>query len=225
MKVGDILKEEVNNTPGLQYPCKIKINKNFIYPGQQKLENTIFLENCNTFLNNCRINKSNTTRHRSYSQKKTLKSTQSSVKKLFLKKNSENYSKNAITKLFDSLPSLLVDSSPKTERNAIINNKKPSLFNESLVKKNNNLNLKSEYTFSLSNKKREIIPSLKEKKVNNQIKMDNLFNTNSKKKANSLNKNRNIFEIRINNKMQIMNHIINKLNTPIFIYNKTEINQ
>ena len=81
--------------------------------------------------------------------------------------------------------------------------------------------MKSEYTFSLSNKKREIIPSLKEKKVNNQIKMDNLFNTNSKKKANSLNKNRNIFEIRIKNKMQIMNHIINKLNTPIFIYNKT----
>ena len=232
MKVGDILKKEIHNTPGLQYPYKIEINKNFIYPEQQKLENEIFIENCNTFLNDFHINKQIIMRHRSYSQKK--KSNQSSIKKFFIKKNTQNFSKNTITqKLLDILPSL-GDNSPKTERQILSNNNNsnhinPTLFNESLAIKNKIKNLKkvknNKTNYSVSNTKKEIIPNIKEAKVCNQIRVDNFFNTQRKNKANSINKKtRNIFEIRIKNKMKIMNKIINKLDTPIFLYNKTEVN-
>ena len=228
MKVGDILKREIHNTPGLQYPLKIEINQNFIYPEQQKLENAIFLENCNTFLNDFHNNQSIIKRQRSYSQ--TKRSNQSSIKKLFIKKNSQNFSKNTITqKLLDILPSL-GDNSPKTERQILSNNNNninPSLFNESLAIKNKIKNLKNvknnhKTNYSLSNTR---IPKIKETKGCHHIRVDNFFNTNRKNKANSINiKTRNIFEIRIKNKMKMMNNIINKLNTPIFIYNKTEVN-
>ena len=226
MKVGDILKREIHDTPGLQYPCKIKINKNFIYPEQQKLENAIFIENCNTFLNDFQFNKLIIQRQRSYSQKKG--SNQSSIKKLFIKKNSQNFSKNTITqKILDILPSL-GENSPKTERQ-ILDNNTLSLFNENAAIKNKiksqkNFKYNNKINNSVSNAKREIIPNFKETKGCNQIKIDNYFNTN-RKKANSIKiKTRNIFEIRIKNKMKVMDNIINKLNTPIFIYNKTEVN-
>ena len=227
MKVGDILKREIHDTPGLQYPLKIKLNQNFIYPEQQKLENAIFLENCNTFLNDFHNNQSIIKRQRSYSQ--TKKSNQTSIKKLFIKKNSQNYSKNTITqKLLDILPSI-GDISPKTERQILSNNNNvtPSLFNESSAIKNKIKNCKKaknnhKTNYSLSNTR---IPKIKETKGGNQKRVDNFFNTNRKNKANSINiKTRNIFEIRIKNKMKMMNNIINKLNTPIFIYNKTEVN-
>ena len=57
MKVGEIVKEDIEDTPGLQYPFKVIKNKNYIYAVKQKLEDSIFLENCNTFLNCFHINK------------------------------------------------------------------------------------------------------------------------------------------------------------------------
>ena len=80
---------------------------------------------------------------------------------------------------------------------------------------------------SLPDKKRKIIPSIKEQKPINQIRIENIFNTvlgNKNKKINKRYLTQNIFEYRIKNKLKAMDNIINKLNTPIFIINKSEMN-
>ena len=90
--------------------------------------------------------------------------------------------------------------------------------------------LKTEYnnnkrgTFSFSIKKREHKCNFIEGKPINQIKIENIFNINAKNIYNINNKHQNMFEYRIKNRIKSFNHIINKLNTPIFIYNKTEVN-
>ena len=236
MKVGDILKEEIQDIPGLQYPCKIKINKNYIYPVPQKLENEIFLENCKTFLNTFHNikSKSFTRKHRSYSQKKGVKFNQAMTTKYFFKKNSENYSSKAIPKLQENLP-IIDNSSSKAEKNIKSNSRKNNylLLNECSLLKNKikKMNkLKTEYksnkrgAFSFSIKKREHKCNLIEGKPINQIRIENIFNINAKNIYNINSKNQNIFEYRIKNRIKSFNHIINKLNTPIFIYNKTEVN-
>lgn len=237
MKVGDILKDEIQDVPGLHYPCKIKINKNYIYPVPQKLENEIFLENCKTFLNTFHNSKSKsmTRKNRSYSQKKGIKLNQTTTRKSFFKKNSDNYSTKAINKLLENLP-IIDNSTPKKTKNVKSNSRKTNhhfLLNEcsllkNKIKKMNNL--KSEYnknkgaTFSFSSRKREHKSNFTEGKPINQIRIENLFNANVKNSNNINNKNHNILGYRIKNRIESFNHIINKLNTPIFIYNKTEVN-
>ena len=235
MKVGEILKEEIQDTPGLQYPYKIKINKNYIYPYRQKLENSIFLENCNNFLNDIHKNKKSLLKHRSYSHKKNLKLQAPNIK-LFLKKNSQNYSKNPKMNLFNENLPLLVEPVAKTERKLSVSNAKlytPSINRNSLFKnklnklKNLNIEINNNSNYSLSNRKKNIIRNIKESQSNNHIRGENLFKThlkNKKKNNNDILYTQNIFQYRLKKKMKTMNNIINKLNTPIFIYNKTETN-
>ena len=234
MKVGEILKEEIQDTPGLQYPFKIKINKNYIYPYRQKLENSIFLENCNNFLNDIHRNKKSLRKHRSYSHKKNLKLQVPNIK-LFLKKNSQNYSKNPKMNLFNENFPLLGEIAAKKERKLSVSNANvfTSSINGNTLLKNklnglNNLNIdiNNNTNYSLSNRKKCIIKNLKELQANSQIKGENRFKTSVKKKKNNndILYTQNIFEYRLKNRMKVMNNIINKLNTPIFIYNKTETN-
>ena len=138
MKVGEILKEEIQDAPGLQYPCKIKINKNYIYPYQQKIEDSIFLENCNHFLHDIHKNEKPLRKHRSYSQKKTLK-LQTPNLKLFLKKNSQNYSKNPKMNIFTENLPLIGEPVVKTERKLSVSN---TNVNSPLIKENSLLKIK-----------------------------------------------------------------------------------
>ena len=235
MKVGQILKEEIQDAPGLQYPCKIKINKNYIYPYQQKLEDSIFLENCNHFLHDIHKNEKPLRKHRSYSQKKTLK-LQTPNLKLFLKKNSQNYSKNPKMNIFSENLPLIGEPVVKTERKLSVSNtnvnspliKENSLLKIKLKKLNNlNIQINNNTNYSLSNRKKDIIPNIKEIQASGQVRVENLFKTNlknKKKKHDDILYTQNIFQKRIKNRMKIMNNIIHKLNKPIFIYNKTETN-
>ena len=234
MKVGDILKEEIQDSPALHYPCKIKVNKNFIYPLQQKLENSIFFENCNTFINCFQSNKKIIRSYRSYSQRKATNNIPTS--KLFLKKNSDNYDKKKQKIiLFNKNFPLIKDSETKVQKRLSLDNRNsnPMLTERSILKnkinKIKNINYENNIaSFSISNKKRENIQNIKERKSINQIKGENIFNVDLKLKNKKSNNNRcltqNIFEYRIKNKMKVINHIINKLNTPIFIVNKLEMN-
>ena len=237
MKVGDILKTEIKDVPGLHYPCKIKIYENYNYPKQKKLENTIFLENCNSFLHNIHTNKT----YKSYSQKKNLNDNtskssknQPSIKKFFMKKNSQNFSKVSIPNiLLDNLP-IIGDSTPKiNSKRLCLSNVKPvpAPFNErSLFKKKiqkikslnaENINMTS---YTLSSKKRCKASSFHDSKSINQIRIENLFNAVLKNKKNKKPLIQNSLEYRIQSKFVVLNNIIDKLNTPIFIYNKTDIN-
>ena len=235
MKVGQILKEEIQDAPGLQYPCKIKINKNYIYPYQQKLEDSIFLENCNYFLHDIHKNEKPLRKHRSYSHKKNLK-LQTPNLKLFLKKNSQNYSKNPKMNIFNENLPLIGEPVVKTERKLSVSNtnvnspliKDNSLLKIKLKKLNNiNIQINNNTNYSLSNRKKDIIPNIKEIQASGQVRVENLFKTNlknKKKKHDDILYTQNIFQKRIKNKMKVMNNIIHKLNKPIFIYNKTETN-
>ena len=232
MKVGDILKEEIQDAPGLQYPYKIKINNRYQYPITLKLEDSIFIKNCDAFLNGFQNNKTIVRRHRSCTQKETLK--QSVTPKLFLKKNTQNYSKNTKLNLFnDNLPIIKV-SEQRAERKLSFSGKimEPALsksFNfKNKLNKMKNLDIDNNIeSFSKSYKKKEIFLNIKGKKSSNQLRVVNLFNTDLKTKTNKNSKRyvaQNVFEKRVKHKIKVMNSIINKLNTPIFIFNKTEMN-
>ena len=124
----------------------------------------------------------------------------------------------------------------KTERKLSVSNKKENttLINEnSLLKnklnkiKNLNIEINNNTNYSLSNRKKEIFQNIEEIQISNQVIAENHFKTHlkiKKKKHNDIQYTQNIFQYRIKNRMKAMNNIINKLNTPIFIYNKTETN-
>ena len=231
MRVGDILKSEIKNIPGLKYPYKIIINEKCKYPCQQKLENDIFLGFCNTFLNE--LPRSKTLRNnRSHSQKKNLKFISKSSQKIFLKKNSDNIEKSSKRTIFvENLP-FLGDSTPRA--NNKLNSSKlkasPLLSNDfSLIKnkiaKKKNLTIKKNnkrnVTFYSHKKNRGVNPIIIQRKSSNQIRRDNLFNSKLKNKNNKIFL-QNVLEYRINKKIIKLNNIIDKLNTPIFINHKTE---
>ena len=77
---------------------------------------------------------------------------------------------------------------------------------------------------SFSTKKRCTISSYKESKSINQIRIEHLFNSVLKNKKNKKPLIENSLEYILQNKMVIMNNIIDKLNKPIFILNKTNVN-
>ena len=230
MKVGDILKKEIKGIPGLQYPYKIIINDNCKYPYLQKLENFLFLENCNTFINEFPSNKL-LNKHRSLSQKKVLNKNISS-KNFCLKTNSDNLEKSSINQILnDNLP-LLRESTPR-------NNIKISheLFNDCALIRNKIKKLKKEEKYFknitfLREKSNNSYFTKKQSKAEKFIINSNLKNNSNNKmnktqkikKKLKLKKIQNIFEYRIHQKFKNMNNIIDKLNTPIFIYNKTETN-
>ena len=77
---------------------------------------------------------------------------------------------------------------------------------------------------SFSTKKKCTISSYKDSKSINQIRIENLFNSVLKNKNNKKPLIGNSLEYIIQNKIVIMNNIIDKLNKPIFILNKTNVN-
>ena len=234
MKVGDILKSDIKDISGLKYPYKIIINDKCKYPPYQKMENDIFLGFCNTFLNN--LPRSKTLRKtRSHSQKKNLKFISQSAQKLFQKKNSENVEKISKRPFFvESFP-ILGDSTLRA--NSKLNSSKskvsPLLFRDFSIIKNKvekkNLIIRKEEkknaNFYSQKKIKKIIgtnPIIIQRKPSNQIR-DIIFNSNLKNKNNKIFL-QNILEYRMNKKILKLNNIIDKLNTPIFIINKTETN-
>ena len=226
MKVGEILKGEIRDVPGLHYPCKIKINENYNYPKRQKMENTIFIENCNTFLHDIKT-------IRSYSQKKNISkinnNNQISVKKLFLKKNSENFAKFSVPNvLLENLP-IIGDSTPKVKNNNAFKNIDESSLFKRKINKMKTLNVEKDssshhYHRSFSSRKRCTTSNYQDSKCINQIRIENLFNSILKNKKNKKPLIQNSLEYILQNKIVVMNNMIDKLNKPIFICNKTNIN-
>ena len=225
MKVGYFLKEEIKDIPGLKYTYKIIISDDDIHTGQKKLENKIFFENCNTFLNN--IHSGNSldikNRKRSHSQKQNLKFSKSSNKKLFLKLNN---SKNLISNILNEKLPNLKTSTPKKKKIKTYSNKNilSPIIKENDLIKNKLDNYKKEEnrikSFTIIPNKNRNISNLKfrENYLSKTMRTENIFNKKSKKKE------INILGFRIQNKFKTINRIINKLNTPIFLYNKIEIN-
>ena len=256
MKVGDILKKEVKDTPGLQYPYKVIINEKCKYPKEQIIENEIYIENCNLFLNEL-YNKRSINTHTSYSLKrnnknysfKIFETKKNPIKKLFLRKNTVNVNNN-ISMHKDILP-LIGNSTPKkvlkinnnsdSNSKSNSNNNSPmkishSLFkNENIMLKNKikklkSLNDKETYnstSSSLFSKKAGMTPTFRSRKMKNKMLFENLFNFGAKHKNKSIKKNskkQTLLGSRLQNKMKNINHIIDKLNRPIFINIKTEMN-
>lgn len=241
MKVGDILKKEVKNSRGLKLPYKIIINEKCKYPKIQIIENEIYLENCNIFLNDFHIKKT-IYPHISHSYKRPIndfKLIESKInnnkpnKKLFLRKNTVNVSKSAsIRKNFP----ILRLSTPKRLKNNDNSNSsqkiKTLLLNENSIFKNKLNKLKilhAENNKIASNttipKKTGKTPTYKLKKVLNSVRIENLFNNTTKKKnIINTNKNPSLLGFRLENKMKKVNHIIYKLNKPIFINTKNALN-
>ena len=240
MKVGDILKSEIKDTPGLKLPYKIIINEKCKYTFFQKLENAIYLENCNNFVNNFTSNKS-LRQHRSFSQKKCLKmSNQPITQRYSFKKNSDNFGRASKPNIFtENLP--LIDKINKENKKLKLSNSKEfdTIFNDcsKIRKKIKKLkidtnNIKS-LTFYNHKKENVFTHDSKERKNSNHIKNENIFNyivktkNNKKKSSKIINQKQslqNLFEYKMHQKMKKLNNIIYKLNTPIFIYNKTEMN-
>jgi hypothetical protein len=254
MKVGDILKKEVKDTPGLQYPYKIIINEKCKYPKEQIIENEIYIENCNLFLNEL-YNKRSINKHNSYSQKRNINSysfkifetkKNNSIKKLLLRKNTVNLNNNTSMQK-DILP-LIGNSTPKkvlkfnsnsnSNSNSNNNSQKKithSLFNneksflKNKIKKlktlNNDKDPFTNTSSSLFTKKAGMTPTYKSRKMKKNTLFENLFNYRHKNKSIKKNsKKHTLLSSRLQYKINNINHIIDKLNRPIFINIKTEMN-
>ena len=127
-------------------------------------------------------------------------------------------------------------STPKKIKNKEISNSsrkiKNLLLNENSMFKNklNKLKLlQTENNKITSNttipKKSGKTPTYKFKKVLNSVKIENFFNYRIKKKhIINTNKNPSLLGFRLENKMKKMNHIIYKLNKPIFVNTKNVMN-
>jgi len=241
MKVGDILKKEVKNSRGLKLPYKIIINEKCKYPKKQIIENEIYLENCNIFLNDFHIKKT-IYPHISHSYKRPIndfKLIESKInnnkpnKKLFLRKNTVNVPKSA--SLHKNFPILRLSTPKRLKNNDNSNSSqkiKTLLLNENSIFKNKLNKLKilhAENNKITSNttipKKTGKTPTYKLKKILNSVRIENLFNNTAKKKnIINTNKNPSLLGFRLENKMKKMNHIIYKLNKPIFINTKNALN-
>ena len=254
MKVGYILKREIKNIPGLQSPYKIMVNDNYRYHGRQNLENVVLLEYCKTFLNDLPGTKSLRKHKSFSQKKKIKNNSLLNKNFSHFSKKSKNCEKKLISSIdSDNLP-FLGNSSSKSKRKIFIgsNKKLPNILEENILIKNKikyNINYSNN-----SKKENKLIKSSvfydrkkgkeqnnnytiqtqisKEKKIDH---INNYFNSKiNKNKRNNSNKNINnkktktkmqtIFEYRIQKRIKNMNNIIDKLNTPIFMYNKIDIN-
>ena len=213
MKVGDILKEEIKDIPGLQYPLRVIINRNFRYSENEKIENTLFIEKCNAFLNYMEASQKCKSFHKSKSLSKTVYTKHSFKNGLFknklspLRKNSDNLPiiKNQISlDLKSVLSKLNFDNSEKN-----VNKKSDINVNKSC----NDINNLSVY-------KRGLTPHFRIKKTNKKV-VDDPFMVD-------LNENilmKKKFKLSYERKFKIINRIIDKLNKPLFINrNKENIN-
>ena len=203
-KVGDILKEDIKDIPGLKYPFKVFISSKYRYPKNEKIENTLFIEKCNAFMNKMENSQRNKSFQKSKSLSKTIFTKQFFKNGLFpdklspLKKNSNNLPaiKNQLSLDLKSIFSKLkLDNSEKKINKNIDNNASRSCNDI-----NNN-----------SIDKRGLIPYFRikktKKKVGNPFIVDLNENILMKKK----------FELSYERKFKIINRIIDKLNNPLFI--------
>ena len=233
MRVGDILKDEVKDIPGLHYPLKILADAKALYPPNQKIENSILLVQCNSIINNSqnssksipRIHFSSKTinnqgnlynsttiippikKHSMCFQNNPLKNNLPLIKDNapFQRKVSKS-SKN-ITSVFIFEPKhKLSDYKNKIKRYIITKNNDDNKVLENDFDNNNNTNNIS----NLSNirNKRGVTPHLQTTKIKNNI----LFINYNKCKKNSANK----YKLRCERKLKSFIHTIDKLNRPLF---------
>ena len=193
MKVGDILKEEVKDIPGLQYPCKIMTNNRFIYSQNHKIENSLLLCHCNAFINDLQNGQTSTKSiHRSQSLSKTIyrfKSIQNSTttKPLFrkytisLERNTlntnlplikDNCPSNKRKNISHSTEKIINDfmfeskNINKNEKKIINSDKKIVDNNDKIFEENNDYNINNNLTnFVIHSSKRGVTPNFKVKKI------------------------------------------------------------
>ena len=235
-KVGEILKSEIKDIPSLKSPYKILVSEQFSYPQNKKYENAILIHNCKSLLSSFPSKKS-LKKHRSYSQKKhLLYNDEMLIKKIFIKNNTDNFANSSKSPIFeDNLP-FIKNKTPRTNIKISPSFSKfgPILDNDCLLIRNKIKKLKIE-TKNIKNltfykyKKEKDINSLFKERTQTQInhnKRDNLFNYNSRNKNNKINQKKfiqTVFEYKMNKRIKKLNQIINRLDTPIFTYHKTEI--
>ena len=214
MKVGDILKEEIKDIPGLQYPFKVIINSNFRYSENEKIENTLFIEKCNAFMNYMETSQKNKSLHKSKSLSKTVFTKHPFKNGLFTDKLSP------LRKNSDKLPII---------KNQISLDIKRVLSKLSFVNSDKNVNKQSDNNVSrscndvsnLSVYKRGFTPYFRTKKTKKK-KVDDPFMVDLNE--NILLKRR--FKLSYERKFKIIDRIIDKLNKPLFINsNEENINQ
>jgi hypothetical protein len=234
MRVGDILKDEVKDIPGLHYPLKILADVETLYPKNQKIENSILLAQCNSIINNSQ-NSSNSIPRIHYSSK-----TINNQRNLFnsttiiqpVRKHSICFQKNPLK---NNLP-LIKDNTPfqkkvsKSSKNITsfyIFEPKNTLsdyksnINRYIITENNDDNKILEKDFDNNNKnhnnisnfsyirnERGVTPNLKTMRIKN----NNLFINYNKRKKNSANK----YKLRCERKLKSFIHTIDKLNKPLF---------
>ena len=235
-KVGVILKSEIKDIPSLKYPCKILISEPFSYPQNKKFENALFFNNCNSLLSSFPSKKS-LKKHRSYSQKKSLiYNNKMLINKIFLKNNTNNLANTSKSPIFEDNCPFIENKTPRanikispsfSKFGPILDNDCQLIRNKIKKLKIHTNNIKS-LTFYNHKKEKGINPLFKERTQTqiNHNKRDNLFNYNSRNKNNKINQKhfiQTIFEYKLNKRIKKLNQIIHRLDTPIFIYHKTEI--
>ena len=241
MKVGHILKKDIKNVKGLKYPFKIIVNEKCKYPKEQIIENEIYIGYCTTFLND--LHSKNDQKQQSFSSNKNMNNLNRqgiknklsiSLKKILLRTNTHKFEKSLNKKKnFPYLGESVSTPKQKSKIKLITSYKKisTSLFNENSIikkkikiKKLKTLNNESNNKRSLiiSGRKKGVTPICDSRKINDNLKGQNIISPINKKKKLYLMPN--LMKLRLQKKIKNMNHIIDKLNSPIFINIKTSMN-
>ena len=203
MKVGDILKEEIKDIPGLQYPFKVIINSNFRYSENEKIENTLFIEKCNAFMNFMEASQKFKSFHKSKSLSKTVFTKHPFKKGLFIDKLSP------LRKNSDKLPIIKNQISLDLKRvlSKLNFNNSDKNFNK---KSDNNVSRSCKDINNLSVYKRGLTPYFRTTKTKKKVSDPFMVDLNE----NILMKRR--FKLSYERKFKIINRIIDKLNKPIY---------
>jgi hypothetical protein len=212
-KVGDILKEEIKDIPGLQYPFRVIINRNFRYSENEKIENTLFIEQCNAFLNYMEASQKFNFFHKSKSLSKTVFTKHPFKNGLFTEKLSP------LRKNSDKLP--IIKNQISLDLKRVLSQLNNDNSDKNVNKKSdNNVSRSCNDINNLSVYKRGLTPCFRTKKAKEK-KVSDPFMVNLN--DNVLMKKR--FKLSYDRKFKIINRIIDKLNKPIFINsNKENIN-
>ena len=237
MKVGEILKSEIKDIPSLKYPYKVLINEQFSYPENKKYENAILFNNCNSLLSSFPSKKS-LKKHRSHSQKKNLIfNNKMLTKEFYLKTNSDKFGKTSKPSIFEENLPVIKNKTPKANIKIYASSSKfdPIFYNDCLLirnkikkLKNNTNNIKYMTFYKPKKEKENNNPLFKERtqtQINQSKQKNNIFNYILRNKNNKINQKQytqTVFESKINKRIKKLNQIINRLNTPLFAYNKTE---
>jgi hypothetical protein len=234
MKVGDILKKDVKNVPGMNCPYKIMSTDKLIYTQLQKIENSLLLNYCDTVMNSLPSSHNSSKEiHRSQSisrnkhhllskfynsqnfqtSKMPLKKYSMSLgkeeikNKLPLIKNNSSSIKSYITKNTRKLISDFILEPTKNSENTI----KKSLYNNNYTDKNINKNIDK---LNNLDSYRGITPN----KYSRNTRNNNLMYYQAKTINNTF---KIKFHIRCERKYKYINNMIKKLNKQLFVNSKT----